>query len=183
MTDEEIIKSIRRGNHNDPVRFLYKEFPKLQAHILKSGGRKEDAREVFHDALILLIEKLSDPSFQLTSQLTTYLFGIARLLWKNKLRKNNKSIELEWSDTLILSNEDIGYAAERENRIQAVESILTKLSDRCQEIIQRFYYRNESMDAIAKAMQFSSTNSAKTQKYKCMENAIRLCSTQNPQNA
>jgi hypothetical protein len=50
-------------------------------------------------------------------------------------------------------------------------------------MLQRFYFKTESMAAIATAMGFASVNSAKTQKYKCMEHAIRLASDINLQNA
>lgn len=183
MTDEEIIQHFRAGNHDAPIKVLYKEFPKLKAHILASGGNAADARETFHDALILLIEKVSNPSFALTSKLTTYLYGITRLLWKNKLRKQHKNRELEWSDTMILTNEDVGYHQEQELKISALENVLEAITERCQEIFRRFYFEKESMEEIANAMGFSSTNSAKTQKYKCMEQAIRLGTTVNRQNS
>ncbi len=183
MKDQEIIQQIRAGNHDKPIKFLYKEFPKVSSLILVSGGNKTEARENFHDALILLIEKVSDPSFQLTSKLTTYLYGINRLLWKNKLRKLQNNQELEWSDTLILTNEDIGYNDEKESMIKAMEEVLTKITKRCREILSRFYFKKESMFNIASAMGFSSVNSAKTQKYKCIEQAIRLVSNSNLNNS
>ena len=55
-----------------------------------------------------------------------------------------------------------------------MEVIIKKLSNKCQLIFERFYYKNESMKNIANALGFSSVNSAKTQKYKCMERAIKL---------
>lgn len=54
--------------------------------------------------------------FELTSKLSTYLFGINRFLWKNEARRRNKNPELEWKDTLILSAEDIGYSEEKEEK-------------------------------------------------------------------
>lgn len=174
MEDNEIISNIRAGNRNKPIRELYKEFSKIKANIISSGGNNEAAEEIFHDALILLIEKANEPSFELTSRLSTYLYGIAKFLWKNELRKRNKNNELEWSDTVIISEKDIDYDHEREAKLQAMEKILASLSTKCQAIFERFYYKNESMEIIAKALGFSSINSAKTQKYKCMEQAIKL---------
>jgi len=179
MNDQEIIQHIRKGKHDAAVKFLYKEYPKIKSLILASGGSKAFARETFHDSLILLIEKVSNPSFKLTSKISTYLYGINRLLWKNKLRKQHKNMELEWSDTLIITNEDIGLNEDQELKIKALENVLTKITKRCREIFERFYYRNESMNEIATALGFSSVNSAKTQKYKCIEQAIRLASISN----
>src|SRR6478672_709949 len=105
MKDNEIIESIRKGNREKPIRYLYKEFPMIRTNILASGGNKEIAEEVFNDALLLLIEKVSNPSFELSSKLSTYLFGIARFLWKNELRKLNRKQDLEWEGAVILSNE------------------------------------------------------------------------------
>jgi len=183
MKDQKIIQHIRDGNHDEPIKFLYKEYSKVRLLILASGGNKSEARETFHDALILLIEKVSDPSFELTSKISTYLYGINRLLWKNQLRKQQKDRELEWADTMILTNEDIGFHEEQESRIKALEEVLTRITERCREIFKRFYFRKESMTEIATAMGFSSVNSTKTQKYKCIEQAIRLASNPNLKNS
>lgn len=180
MKDIEIISSIREGNRNKPIKQLYKEFPKIKANIMSSGGNLEAAEEIFHDTLILLIEKVNEPSFELTSKLSTYLYGIARFLWKNELRRLQKNHELEWSDTLIISEKDLGYDYEREEKLQAMEKIIASLSAKCQSIFERFYFKNESMEIIAKALEFSSVNSAKTQKYKCMEQAIKLATNVKP---
>lgn len=182
MTDTEIIASIQNGEVDETIKYLYREFPKIKNLICSSGGSKSEARETFHDALLLLIEKISNPDFELSSKISTYLYGINRLLWKNKLRKKQSTRELEWSDTLIISNEDLGMDPEREQKIRMLEQVLEEITKRCREVFTRFYFREESMKSIAAAMGFSSENSAKTQKYKCIERAISLASNQNLKN-
>ena len=114
MTDNEIISTIRKGDREKPIIFLYREYPKIERLIVKSGCNKTIAREIFNDSLILLIEKIESPDFTLTSKLTTYLYGINRIMVKNALKKQNKTYELEWKDTLILSESDLGYDVEYE---------------------------------------------------------------------
>lgn len=174
MTDQEVIAYIRLGKRDQAIKVLYKEFPKIKSNILYSGGDAEIAREIFHDSLILLIEKVCDPRFELTSKLSTYLFGINRFLWKNELRRRNKNPELEWKDTLILSAEDLGYSEEKEEKIKLLEKVLSQVTERCKKIFELFYFKKQDMDTIARELEFSSVNSAKTQKYKCMERAIEL---------
>jgi len=175
MTDQEIIHSIRKGEREKAIRFLYKEFPKIKSLILKSGCNEVVAKEVFNDSLLLLIEKLQDPTFELTSKLTTYLYGINRFMVKNELRKQNKtSYELEWSDTIILSESDLGYDMEKEEQFNQLDQILAKVSEKCKQIFELFYFKKESMETIAKTLNYSSVNSAKTQKYKCIEQAFQL---------
>jgi len=175
MTDKEIIKAIRKGKNEKPIRQLYKEFPKVRALILKSGGTEIMAEELFNDSLVLLIEKVQNPKFELTSKMTTYLYGVNRFLMKNELRKQNKhNYDLEWSDTLILSEEDLGYDFEKEEKLSYLEKILDTISEKCKQILRLFYYQKETMESIAKQLEFSSVNSAKTQKYKCIEKASKI---------
>ncbi|MBK7129971.1 MAG: sigma-70 family RNA polymerase sigma factor [Crocinitomicaceae bacterium] len=174
MTDQEIISEIRLGKREAAIKVLYKEFPKIKANICSSGGDAEIAREIFHDSLVLLIEKVGKQEFELTSKLSTYLFGINRFLWKNEARRRNKNPELEWKDTLILSAEDIGYSEEKEEKIKLLEKVLTQITDKCRKIFELFYFKKEDMNTIARELDFTSVNSAKTQKYKCMERAIEL---------
>lgn len=175
MTDQEIIDAIRKGERERAIAFLYREFPKIRMLVLKSGCNEVVAREVFNDSLLLLIEKVQKPEFELTSKLTTYLYGINRFMVKNELRRQNKTAyELEWSDTLILSESDLGYDTEKEEQLNRLDRILDQLSDKCRQIFELFYFRKESMETIAQTMNYSSVSSAKTQKYKCMEHALEL---------
>ncbi|MBN4072416.1 sigma-70 family RNA polymerase sigma factor [Crocinitomix catalasitica] len=174
MTDEEIIREIREGRREAAIKELYLEFPKIKANIQSSGGNEGTAREIFHDSLVLLIEKVSKPEFELTSKLSTYLYGVNRFLWKNELRKRNRNPELEWKDTLILSADDLDYSEEKEERIKILDKVLAGVTERCKKIFELFYYQRRSMTEIAEKLEFSSVNSAKTQKYKCMEKAILM---------
>lgn len=182
MNDSEIIEHLQSGNRNKALKVLYKEFPKVKANILRSGGTKAIAEEIFQDSLLLLVEKVEQPGFKLTSKLSSFLYGIARFLWMNELRKQQKSQELEWKDTLIVSATDLGYDEEKEARMLELERVLDQINERCQKIFRLFYYEGHSMKIIAEKLGFSNTNSAKTQKYKCLERAMELAS-QTPKTA
>lgn len=174
LTDAEIISAIRSGKRELALKELYKEYPKVKTNVLSSGGDEEIARHLFHDSLILLVEKVNDPSFELTAKLSTFLYGINRFLWKNELRKRNRNPELEWKDTLILTADEIGYDEEKEAKMKVLEKVLNQVTERCKKIFELFYFKKQNMTEIAKKLDFSSVNSAKTQKYKCMEKAIKL---------
>jgi len=177
MNDIEIIENIRSGHRNQAIKLMYKNYPVIEANICKSGGTKEEAEEIFTDALMLLIEKVSNPKFELTSKLSTYLYGIARFIWLNELKKTNRKYELEWSDTLIFIAEDLEFDSIKEDQLKMLEVVISQVSEKCQEIFERFYFKKESMQKIAESLGFTSINSAKTQKYKCLEKAIVLAQT------
>ena len=180
MTDQEIIAAVKNGQREQALKELYKEFPKIKVNILSSGGDEMIARQLFHDSLILLIEKVSKPDFELTAKLSTFLYGITRFLWKNELRKRRRNPELEWKDTLILTAEDVGYNEEKEEQIKILNRVLSQVTEKCKKIFELFYFKKESMADIANKLKFSSINSAKTQKYKCMEKAIQLAKQTSP---
>jgi RNA polymerase sigma factor (sigma-70 family) len=75
---------------------------------------------------------------------------------------------------LILTADEIGYDEEKEQKMKVLEKVLNQVTERCKKIFELFYFKKESMTEIAKKLEFSSVNSAKTQKYKCMEKAIKL---------
>lgn len=174
MTDQEIVQAIKRGQREQALKVLYKEYPKIRANILSNGGDDEIARQIFHDSLILIIEKVNKPDFELTAKMSTFLYGINHFLWKNELRKRRKSPELEWKDTLILTADEVGYDEEKEEQIKALGNVLNQATDKCKQIFDLFYFKKQNMTEIAEKLGFTSVNSAKTQKYKCLEKAIKL---------
>ncbi|HET6996503.1 MAG TPA: sigma factor, partial [Chitinophagaceae bacterium] len=55
--------------------------------VVSNGGNAQDAEDIFQEALIIVCRKVKDPGFQLTAQLSTYLYSVSRFLWKDELRK------------------------------------------------------------------------------------------------
>ena len=73
-----------------------KYFKQTEAYILKNNGSRDDARDVFQEVMLILLEKLDDPDFEMTSSLSTYLYAVSRNLWLNKL----KVISCQWRRNL-----------------------------------------------------------------------------------
>lgn len=175
MTDQELILLIQNGKNEMPVKRMYQEFPKIERLIVQSGGNKQLAEEIFNDSLLLFLEKVRDVKFEQQSKLTTFFYGINRYLMLNELRKQQKHGQsLEWSDTLIITDADLDYDFEKERKLDAMERILSRLSEKCKSILEFFYFKKWSMEQIAAELNYSSVNSAKTQKYKCIEQASKM---------
>lgn len=174
MDDKKIITSLRAGKRERPIKALYKEYSKIEKLMLSNGLSKEVSKELFNDSLIILIEKVQSPEFALTSKLTTYLYGINRLLAKNELKRQRKKNEIEWNGSIVIDPTDLSYDLEKEEKIKQLEHVLTQISEKCLLIFKLFYYEKKSMSQIAEDLGYTSTNSAKTQKYKCIERAFEL---------
>jgi RNA polymerase sigma factor (sigma-70 family) len=169
MSDQKIIELLRANKNEKAFYLLYKGFPMIRKMIMANGGRKEDAEDMYQDALILLCKKVSDPSFVLSSALSTYLYSICRFLWKDELKKKNRLTQFraEPGDDSVDLNEEL----EKELKLKHAEEALKTLGGKCLELLKLFYYEFLSMKQIALKLGFSSEKIAKNQKYKCIERA------------
>ncbi len=72
----------------------------------------------------------------------------------------------DWEEFIPI--EDDPEWSRREDRFVMMERALTGLGEPCKTLIEDFYIRNMSMQAIAEKFGYTNPENAKTQKYKCM---------------
>jgi RNA polymerase sigma factor (sigma-70 family) len=95
-TDQEIIQGLKSGE-SYAVKYLAKDYlPVIRYYISKNNGNEEDAKDIFQDALYIIIEKIHNNDFVLQGTLSTYLFAICKNLWLMALdrQKAAKNYEL-----------------------------------------------------------------------------------------
>lgn len=172
MDDNKIIELLKIGKQDKAFLNLYKNYPQVEKLILSKGGSKEDAKDVFQEALIIFYEKVKNTNFKLTATIGTYIYSVSRFLWKDEFikRKGQQTVDLSFEFT---SEEEIELqkAIEREAKFKQIESVLTQLGDKCLRLLKLFYYEGLSMKIIASKVGLKSEKIAKNQKYKCLERA------------
>jgi RNA polymerase sigma factor (sigma-70 family) len=174
--NENIINGILSGNQRVFNELYENEFPKVVSHVKKNSGNIDSAKDVFQDALVILIEKTYRMELNLTCSIKTYLFSICKILWSEQLRKDKKTISLNDSydhyetDIVIVRHDDVPDIYDN------VNIAIKKLGTHCQQILECYYYKNMSWDEIAKTLGYKSAASAKNQKYKYLEQIRRTVS-------
>ena len=172
MTDHKIIELIRTERDERALDALYKHFPLMQKMIRFKGGTRNDAEDVFQEALIIFVKAARKSDFTLTEKLSSYLFSVCRYLWKDELIKRQRYIPLDWDSKLTTAEEEqLHVALEEEGREKLAEKALDGLKERCRELLLIFYQGRLTLKEIALKMGYSSENVAKNQKYKCLEAA------------
>jgi RNA polymerase sigma factor (sigma-70 family) len=172
MQDQKIIELIRTDQSDRALNALYHHFPPIRKLIRKQGGHLADAEDIFQEALIILVRKVEAGNFTLSSKLSTYLYGVARYLWMDECRKRRHEVPHDFESGLTPAEEaDVRDAAEEEGRIALAIKVLNELQDRCRELLLLFYQGKMRLREIAVKMGYSSENTAKNQKYKCLEHA------------
>ncbi|MBA3682214.1 MAG: sigma-70 family RNA polymerase sigma factor [Bacteroidetes bacterium] len=171
MKDEQILDYLKAGNYTKAGEKLYGYFPVVQKLVLKNNGSKQDAEDIYQEALIILIRKIQSPGFILSSSLNTYIYSVCRFLWNDQLKKKNKSIETDIETTLfVLKAEEIeNDTTENENKL--AEKAFNELGEKCKQLLQLFYFNKISLKEIATKLGFNSEKVAKNQKYRCLEKA------------
>ncbi|HYG19542.1 MAG TPA: hypothetical protein VD816_11470 [Ohtaekwangia sp.] len=144
---------------------LYKNaFPAVARFISKMGGSFNEAKDIFHDALVIYWEKTADPEFVLPRSAEAYILGIARHLWVKKFRQDTMKVSLEsWERDIAVPPDD-----ETPDTLKLL-GFLENTGRRCMDLLRAFYYQNLSMTAITGRFGYGSERSTTVQKYKCIE--------------
>ncbi len=171
MDDQRIIDLIIGGKDHEAFKALYAHLPKVEHLVRQNSGRSSDAKDVFQDALIIFHRRVRTGGFVLTSGIGTFLFAVCRNLWREELRRRNTTLT-EWKlDDEADEPADLTALLAREGEYKRAEQALESLSDKCLEVLTRFYVKHEPLSAIAKVLGFAGEGAAKTRKYKCLEEA------------
>ncbi|WP_298237104.1 sigma-70 family RNA polymerase sigma factor [uncultured Algibacter sp.] len=175
MNDKKILEFFKDGHREKAFSKLYSLYPKIEALILSKGGNKQDASDVFQEALIVLNRNLEKSDFKLTSSFYTYLYSVSRFIWKDTQKKFSKQELHNFNDIEI----EHFHSVLEEKKYQLAERAFLELGERCRQLLQLFYYKAMSFKDIANMMQFKSEKIAKNQKYKCLTKAKDIYRTSN----
>ncbi|MBK9017950.1 MAG: sigma-70 family RNA polymerase sigma factor [Saprospiraceae bacterium] len=173
LVTADYVAAILQG---DPIllRQMYqKNFPAISNLIQQNGGTSDDAKDVFQDAVMVIYEKAKHPDFQLTSQFSTYIYGICRNLWGSRLQKKSFSEVTIPDDAKYKADDlpDLDYAALEQRNLY--DKAFARLGKDCQKLLLLFFQKLP-MEEIAKTMGFASVGYARRRKFMCKEHLTEL---------
>ncbi|HVU98551.1 MAG TPA: sigma-70 family RNA polymerase sigma factor [Puia sp.] len=158
--------------HNDrkAIEAIYKQhFNMVQSLILNNNGFPDDARDIFQEAMIVLFEKARSGSFELNSQLKTYLYSVCRRLWLKRLNQQQRfSPEVDNLEETVPVEEDVERHEQRNKDFLVMEKSLKNLGEPCKSLLEAYYLQKKSMVDIAADFGYTNADNAKNQKYKCL---------------
>jgi RNA polymerase sigma factor (sigma-70 family) len=187
ISDKQIIANIENKDEKT-LRLLRSEYlPLVKYMVLNynySDGKRfvtaeaEEAEDLLHDALYILIKKILDGKLILTGKLSSYFYAICKNLLKVKLKK--KLHELQYrKETFenVESSEEFIFDANLKKKI--FDHYFNKLKKSCQEIM-KMYWLDYSVKEIAKETGFTK-NYVMKHKYECKKKLMELVK-RNPEN-
>lgn len=173
MNKEEILLQGLAENNKKAIETIYREnYSTIQSYIVKNNGYPDDARDIFQEAMIVLYERVTSGSFELTCQIKTYLYSVCRRLWLKKLQQMQRFYpSLEAAEETVQVEEELDAYEKRNADLTLMENAMIKIGEPCKSLLEAFYLQRKSMPEIAEFFGYTNADNAKTQKYKCL---IRL---------
>jgi len=172
LKQEEIIQRIISGNTDGVLDFLYKNLlSKVRSYIAKNNGSKDEANDIFQDAVIVFFEYVRKGKFDTSKSIEGFIYTVARNLWVDKIRRERKVVRLNDIDLNTEPQESFDVLKDildKEKR-SAMSALFNLLGSGCKELMYYQLYEKLSMKEISEKLGFSNENVAKTKNYKCKQ--------------
>ncbi len=172
MTDKEYIVAFAANDQNAFAKFYNENRLRFMTAIGNKFAITDEyaLASILTDACMRLWlnirnEKLTVESLHTT--LSGYLYGIGERVALEYLHENSNQVSFEAIES-VFADEPINRADETTLLWKAARRALAKLKDSCVKLLQKFYFEKMNWEAISQQLGYSSADSAKTQKNKCM---------------
>lgn len=171
MNDCQLITDLKK-QENAAYGILYASYyPSIKHYVLRNSGTDDDARDVFQETLLALMDNISREGFELSASLKTYVFAIAVNIWLKKLRSAKKTTDdiiTDLADTSLTSLEHRETAAEQTDLLK---QIFNSVTGHCQLLLIKTFLEETRREQLMKEMGYKNTHTFDNQKYKCLMQA------------
>lgn len=184
FNDDSIIEGIKTFDEEASTS-LYNKHKDYCIRFMKSKFEDdEEIKDIFQDAIIVFIENVRNKNLKLKkTSIQTYLNSVCFNQLKIRFNAKNKPI-LSGGDEEIYNNykSDITdwlseMDSEKNERLAIIQEELEvlKLSGpQCYELLKNYYFKKKTMEQIAKTMNYTNAETAKSQNYKCKERLKKM---------
>lgn len=153
-------------NTEEQTEELYKRaFPRVASFVSHMNGTFDDAKDVFHDALVIYFETLLQKGLEIHTTEEAYILGIAKHIWIWKHNHTRVNVSLNEMENKIAIPDDYFPSVESKRLLRFLENAGKK----CMDLLRTFYYERLSIKKLASALGYLNEHSASVQKYKCIE--------------
>jgi RNA polymerase sigma factor (sigma-70 family) len=168
-----------KSDENKALSELYQYYKKEAVLWVQSEFHctPEESMDVFQTGIIILYDNIiSGKLSALTSDIKTYLFGIIRNKALEVVRYNQKQHQMTHGEAWVHYVQSETHETYPEGKLNAAVHALEKLGNPCKSLLEQYYYHDQSMEEIARALGYKNADSAKNQKYKCLKRLQSLFS-------
>jgi len=172
--DKIFIEGIKKQNEKVIAEIYNRYFPSVRQFIFKNNGSSEDARDIFNDAVIVIMEKIRDNTLDLRCSLKTYLYAISKNLWLKKMGGEKlETISYEEIEGTLACAEQIEEELINVNRAGLLyQKHLARMSLTCRRLLE-YFLEGRSYREITELMHYENESYARKRKYRCIKILVR----------
>jgi len=166
-SDEQIIEGISQ-NDRKVMDYIYDRFQgKVEGFIMGRGGNPEHIKDVFQEALMVIIQKVRKDDLKLTCSFSTYLLAVCKNIWMHDMRKSK--VHLVEDSKLESVPEKDAVDWEQEEKFQDLfNHHFAQLSEDCQKLLH-LHFKKVSLAEIQQIFGYSSEHYTSDRKYRCKQ--------------
>ena len=178
IEEKDIPLLIKNGKENEVIALLYKTiFPKVKNYIVKQNGRREDAYDIFQDAILYFYKQVIDGTFNDKYTVYGYLYKISINRWLNKIKKDHRlQLYAEFPEDFEAQSNPSGFdelILAMNNKV-ILDKILLMVGEKCKEILNYSICYNFMIEDIMVRMGFVSEAATKMQVKRCKEKLYKV---------
>ncbi len=150
FSDIEIIECLR-NRQSYVVRYLSDRYlPMIRLMVTQMGGTSEDAKDIFQDGLIIILEKIDTNQFVLTCKFKTFLYSVCLNLWKAVLDKRKAAAN--YFNRRIDSSSEVDFSEEYDNQLyeSMLNDVFETLDPVCKEILKLYWQEYSPLEIAEK---------------------------------
>ena len=167
FTDQQIIDGILR-NDRKVMGYIYDRFyGKVEGFLMGRGGNPEHVKDVFQEALYVIVKKVRENGLRLTCTFSTYLMAVCKNIWMHDMRKGRYHL-VEDSKLDTAAEEEIVDRDLEEKILALYEYHFRQLSEDCQRLL-RLHFGKVSLAEIQRIFGYSSEHYTSDRKYRCKQ--------------
>ncbi|MGH2568000.1 MAG: RNA polymerase sigma factor [Bacteroidota bacterium] len=175
QSDRQLLERIRQGDEQ-ALTVLYRENQNAVASfVMGNSGSKDDAEDMLQEALVVMWERVRSGRFELSAQLSTFLYATVKNIWLRRLARRRKEIPSELDPELTADGRssilDDLIEDEHAKRIRAA---LQRLGEPCRTLLLLFYWEELSTEKIAAQMGYANAETVKAKKYQCKKSLEKI---------
>ncbi|MCP4312554.1 MAG: sigma-70 family RNA polymerase sigma factor [Bacteroidetes bacterium] len=168
-----LINGIR--NHDSAIlEYVYDAyFPMIEGFVIHNSGSRDEAQDVFQEAMLIAYKKIREGELELTCRFGTYLYAICKKVWIQDRRKYLLHAEKLRQQPLMVNDPGLEEDPLLQQHLKEIfDKHFRELSKDCQKILSMFF-TNHTVDEIRDEMNYKDLHHAADRKYRCKKSLIK----------
>lgn len=170
LSTQDFLQVVKSGDEKVLKKLYAGLYGRVEQYVRNNSGTGEDAKDIYQEAFLAVWRNISLGRFAPGDEnaFSAYLFQVAKFKWIDRLRA------IKGKQVVDINEEQLGERLpdpatdEEEDYMNLVRSELTRLGSQCRELLNRFYFRQQSLREIATHFSWTEA-SAKNNKYRCLQ--------------